>query len=86
MGSERVASALQALESVKTRWREEELAWRSETDELRTRVVELHQRLEVYIYIYIYNIYIYTHTHMSTHMSRGSRQILTSQGPSINTL
>ena len=47
MGSERVASALQALESVKTRWREEELAWRSETDELRAHVVELQQRLEV---------------------------------------
>jgi hypothetical protein len=58
MGSERVASALQALESVKTRWREEELAWRSETDELRAHVVELQQRLEVDISFFL----MYTHT------------------------
>jgi hypothetical protein len=54
MGSERVASALQALETVKTRWREEELAWRLETDELRARVLELQQRLEVDISLYKY--------------------------------
>lgn len=49
VGSERVASALQALESVKIRWREEELTWRTETDELRVRVGELQLRIEVHV-------------------------------------
>jgi chromosome segregation ATPase len=44
-GSERVASARDALDCVKKRWREEEQTWRTESDELRVRVGELQQRL-----------------------------------------